>query len=185
MIAFSTNPALRQWTAQNIITSPTALEYLLGYGLLAPCAIYGLVRAARSNELGGNLLLAWVIVVPILVSLPFNLQRRLAEGVWVAIVVLAMTAFAAWEEARRFRSTRLGPALFTAFGLISTVLLYAGAMRAALRPAEPVFIPAEEARAFEWLDEHAPPASIVLAGFATGNALPAYAQDVPLHRPWP
>jgi len=179
VIAFSTNPALRQWTAQNIIASPTALEYLLGYGLLAPFAIYGLVRAARSKEIGANLLVAWVIVVPLLVSLPINLQRRLAEGVWVAIVVLAMTAFAAWEEAPRFRSIRLGPALAAAFALPSTVLLYAGALGAAVRPAEPVFIPAAEARVFEWLDAHAPPASVVLADFASGNALPAYAQDIP------
>jgi uncharacterized membrane protein YvlD (DUF360 family) len=179
VIAFSTNPALRQWTAQNILPSPTAVEYLLGYGLLAPFALVGLVRAARSHEIGANLLIAWVIAMPLLVSLPVNLQRRLAEGVWVALVVLAMSAFAAWEEAHGLRKANFGSALLTALALPSTVLLYGSAMRAAVRPAEPVFIPAAEARAFEWLDAHATPASIVLTDFATGNALPAYAQVVP------
>ena len=179
VIAFSTNPALRQWTAQNIITSPTAAEYLLGYGLLAPFALVGMVRAARSNEIGANLLVAWVIAMPVLVSLPVNLQRRLAEGVWVALIALAMIAFAAWDKGRALRRANLGSALLTALALPSTVLLYGSALRAALRPADPVFIPAAEARAFEWLDAHATPGSIVLTNFTTGNALPAHAQVVP------
>ena len=179
VIAFSTNPALRQWTAQNIITSPTAVEYLLGYGLLAPFALIGLVRAARSNEIGANLLVAWVIAMPVLVSLPVNLQRRLAEGVWVALIALAMSAFAAWDKGRGLRKANLGSALLTALALPSTVLLYGSALRAALRPADPVFIPAAEVRVFEWLDTHATPGSVVLADFPAGNALPAFAQVVP------
>ena len=177
-ITFSTNPALRQWTAQNIITSPTVVEYLLGYGLILPFALIGMVHAWRANETGMYLLVAWLIAMPVLVSLPVNLQRRLAEGVWVAGAALAMMAFASWER-RSPRMAGLAAALLTALALPSTALLYAGSVRAALQPAAPVFIPAAEARAFEWLDQNASAGSIVLANFATGNAMPAYAGVIP------
>src|SRR3972149_3565073 len=93
--------------------------------------------------------------MPVRVSLPVNLQRRLAEGVWEALIALAMSAFAAWDKGRGLRKANLGSALLTALALPSTVLLYGSALRAALRPADPVFIPAAEVRVFEWLDTHA------------------------------
>jgi hypothetical protein len=179
VIAFTTNPALRQWTAQNLITSPTALEYLLAYALIVPFVVAGVAASWRANEVGANMLVGWVIAMPALVSLPVNLQRRLAEGVWVAAAALAMMAIATWERRRGGRAPNLAAVLLTAFALPSTVLLYIGSMRAALQPAAPLFVPAAEARAFEWLDENAAPGSIVLANFATGNALPTYAHLTP------
>jgi hypothetical protein len=178
-IAFTTNPALRQWTAQNVITSPTVLEYLLGYGLILPFVVAGLVTAWRANEIGANMLVGWVIAMPLLVSLPVNLQRRLAEGVWVAAAALAMMAIAAWERRRGGGMPRLIAVLLTALALPSTALLFVSSVGASVQPVAPLFIPAAEARAFAWLDENAAPGSIVLTNFATGNALPAYARVTP------
>jgi hypothetical protein len=50
-----------------------------------------------------------------------------------------------------------------------------GAMQVAARPSSPAFLPSSQVNAFRWLEEHAPPGSVVLGSFATGNALPAWA----------
>ena len=41
---------------------------------------------------------AWVLALPMLAYAPFNLQRRLLEGMWVALVTLALVAIEGWRS---------------------------------------------------------------------------------------
>jgi hypothetical protein len=178
MLVFNIDPILRDWTAQNVITSPNPLHYLLAYGVILPFAVLGGVRLVRHSPWTGWLLAVWALALPVLVYAPFNLQRRLAEGGWVVLVTLALCAWASeWQGAdqKARRKQTLLAAGVTALLLPSTLFLVLGGLFAVAQPAEPLFRPADEVSVFEFLQSNARKGSVVLTAFETGNALPAWA----------
>ncbi len=173
-VVFSTDPFLKAWTSQNIISSPHPLHYLLAYGLLLPLAIWGGLRLARESRWEGWLVMVWVLALPFLVYLPVNIQRRLSEGAWVAVVLLAMKGLEGLTASRGHRSAWIKYALL-AFSLPSTLILIGGGMLTAYQPMQPAFRPREEVRAFEFLEGYARGGEVILSAYETGNALPAWA----------
>ena len=168
------DPYLRVWTAQNLIPSPPLWQYVLAYGWLLPLAWWGRRRWQR----GGwrkVLPVVWVALLPVLVYAPLTVQRRLADGVWVAWSVLAAAGLA--EAARRGGRSRVrklaGGVL--AVAVVPSVLVLAGAVGLAFRHAPPAFLPQREVAAFQALRAQAASGDGVLAAYATGNALPAWA----------
>jgi hypothetical protein len=121
----------------------------------------------------GGFLALWAVALLLLAYAPVTVQRRLVEGVWVALSVLAAAGVRAIPLERSVR--RLVAVGVLAISLLTSLVLLGGGILQAVRPAVPVFRPAAEVAAFEWLAEHAPPGSVVLAAFDTGNALPAWA----------
>jgi hypothetical protein len=149
------------------------VHYLLAYALVLVPAILGARDLIRSDLALGWFLPIWLIVLLLLAYAPITVQRRLVEGAWVALCVLAARGLSATPiEVRRRRL--LAGALLTV-SLLTPMLLLGGGLLQSLRPAQPVFRPAAEVAAFEWIAEHATPGSVVLAAFDTGNALPAWA----------
>jgi hypothetical protein len=173
IIVFSADPYLRAWTAQNQILSPSPPHYLVAYGLILVPAAAGAWRAWAEGGHRSWLPAAWALAIPLLAYLPLGVQRRLPEGAWVALAVLAAVGCRDWERMRP-ALRRLAPFLLGA-SLPSSLILIAGGMTAALRPGEPVFIPRAEARAFTWLGENVEADTNVLAAYRTANALPAWA----------
>ncbi len=169
-VAFNIDPVLSSWAAQNLITSPPFPHYLLAYGVLLPFAALSIWRIARAGERQAWLPAAWVCALPIFVYAPYNLQRRLAEGVWIALVVLALKALENLPEKKRFRWS-----LLWTLTLPSTLILLAGGTMAALTPAQPLFRPTAEVAAFQYLAQNAEADAVVLASRQTGNPLPAWA----------
>ena len=179
--AFARDPVLRGWSAQNAIISPNPVYYLLAYGGLIPLVFIGVRRLWLSLGLPALLPLAWLVVLPVLAYAPVNLQRRLIEGVWVAWLVLALAALdrpvpaaAAGESGRVRRWLRPYLLILSALMLVPAFILLVGGMAAARSPAVPIFRPAEQAQAFTELAGQAAPGEVVLASYATGNALPAW-----------
>ncbi len=167
------DPFLQTWAGQNILRSPHPVHYLLAYGLLLPWAVVGARRAWRSQDLAPLLLVGWVVALPMLAYAPTVVQRRLPEGGWVALAVLAALGLGNVKPAS---ATRWRLALGTiGLSFVGSVLLLVGAFQAAAMGAAPVFRPAAQAAAFEWLDQNAGADAIVLAAYDTGNALPAWA----------
>jgi len=113
--------------------------------------------------------------VPLLVYLPVNVQRRLAEAVIAPLSVLAALGLA--RLVRRLPAARarraLTAAVVGALSLSSLALLLL-ALPAAASRAEPVFVPGALVRAFDWLNARAEAGEVVFAAFRTGNRLPAY-----------
>jgi hypothetical protein len=176
LIAFRTDPFLVAWTDQNIILSPHPLHYLVAYGLLLPFSLVGVLHRPPSQRAQGYFLAAWAVSLPLLAYLPFNLQRRLPEGIWVVIVILALWGFqhlARDQDRRAARQLKLVWVTGLCFG--TTLLLLSGGILTAFRPAQPVFRPANEIQAFDFLSNSAKPGEIVLGAYESGNALPAWA----------
>jgi len=180
-ISFSSDPFLRAWTLQNIIRSPEPLQYLIAYGLVLPLAIAGILQLLQLDAWMGLFFAAWVLALPMLAYAPVNLQRRLLEGMWVALVTVALVAIEGW---RSRRSTGYSPLSFKRIERIvwifvlafpSTLVLISGAMLASWHPSIPLFRQMSEIEAFEYLKQSASPGDVVLASFDTSNALPAWA----------
>jgi hypothetical protein len=141
-------------------------------------------RAGQGNGLSSRrlLLLIWPPLGLLLAYAPVNVQRRLLEGVIVPLSILA--ALGVWRllgerpasgKAAGWRLRQIGLAALIMLCFPSTVLLLAGGALTAARPAWPIYHPADEIEALRWLDQHAPPDSLVLATFESGNVIPAYA----------
>ncbi len=168
-----TNPYLRIWSAQNQLPSPHLLHYLLAYGLILPFAVRGAVEAWRKSSSPGLLLSGWVVILPLLAYFPYPVQRRLPEGVWVALSILAMDGLSKWLTAR----PRLGwiRPVVVGFSVLSSMALVIGSINVAKSPARPAFIPGAEEQAYKWIAENVRQQSVVLASYAVSNALPAWA----------
>jgi hypothetical protein len=169
---FTENPAFRIWAAQNIILSPHPLHYLLGYALLLVPAAWGLVWAIKQREEQGLLLVAWVLVVPLLLYMPFNLQRRMIAGVQVPLALLAAVGLRAWFEGRP--RLRWGLAGYVALASVSNLLLVVGSLGPIHQRTTPIFRPGAEVATLMWLASHSRADEIVLASFEVGNVIPAW-----------
>ncbi|MBS1250873.1 MAG: hypothetical protein MAG431_02470 [Chloroflexi bacterium] len=200
LVSFRLDPVLKSWTEQNLITSPPFPHYLLAYGVLLPFVVLGLWRIARSQKDWAWLPVAWVCALPFFVYAPYNLQRRLAEGTWVALVILALKALdgpsvysgeyvgrngispdeslcVPWRPTLSILNSlkkRRWSWVFT-LAFPSTIILLVGGMLAVRTPTEPIFRPAAEVAAFQYLAQNADPDAVVLSSRQTGNPLPAWA----------
>ncbi len=173
-ISFTQDPFLKRWTEQNRILSPHPGHYLFAYGILLIPMIAGIRNRLRLKRISTLLPLSWIIAFPILAYAPHNLQRRLPEGIWVAVALFAAIGFSEWKVGRRVLKSWSSRVVLIC-SLLSSVLLILGGVRVAMTPEVPVFQPAEEVEAFKKVAEIVEPGSVVLTGFDTGNALPAYA----------
>ncbi len=118
------------------------------------------------------LLIGWPLIVPLLVYLPINVQRRLAEAVIVPLAILAVYGIAALAQ-RWPRGRLIALTLFAT--LPTSLLLLAGAYATALNTASPqVFYPTAQIETLHWLDWAALPGEVVLSSHASGNLIPAY-----------
>jgi hypothetical protein len=121
-----------------------------------------------------------VIAAPILAYLPVSVQRRLLEGVFVPLCILAVVglrfAIAPRLRARRVTTRRAWRRL-AALTLIltlptSALLMLVGAL-GVRQPTPFIFHSADERAALDWLNAHAPTDAVVLCTEQTGNYLPA------------
>ena len=76
--------------------SISCLLRLLGYGLVVPLALLGAWRTIRCRDQRKLFLIVWIIAVSALVYAPLLLQRRMVEGLHIALCVLATYGLANW-----------------------------------------------------------------------------------------
>lgn len=184
-VAVSNNEAFLQWSAQNLLPSPHPLHYVFGYVLLATPAAVGIGWAWRRARHGAPtatryaLLVGWTLLVPLLVYLPINVQRRMSEGVIVPLAILAAQGLylwtRGWRRRHRPRWRRSRMALVIVSSLTTVFWLWIGLnVTAAPSHDNPLFRPADELAALAWLNNNSQADEIVLAAVTTGNILPAF-----------
>jgi hypothetical protein len=183
------DPIWNVWANQLVILSPHPLHYLLGYALVGTLAIVGLVRNPKSR-IQNPKLLGWLIVVPFLIYLPFNSQRRLIEGWQIPLSIFAASGLVyvvlpAWRRSRvvqrlssyrryssrGLRSWLLASLLF--FSAATYVLLLVDQSMRMTAQVPPSFRDGREVEALRWLDQRVTYEDVVLSSYNTGNYLPA------------
>ncbi len=175
--SFSADPFLRTWAVQNRILSPSPWHYLIAFSLVLVPAVVGALHTLREGHLYKMILVSWVLALPLLAYAPTTVQRRLPDGIWVALVILAALGLPLLP--RLSSAGRRGAAIAVlVLSLPTTLLLWLGSLQTALVPGAPAFRPAEEVQAFEWIQRNLPRNSGVATRFEVANALPAWA---PVH----
>jgi hypothetical protein len=190
LVVFTVNPVMRVWSAQNLILSPHPLHYVVGYALVGLLAILGAIYVLRRRDEMTLRLVAWAVVVPPLLYLPFNLQRRLIEGWQVPLTILAalgLTRFVLpmWQRTRLVRWLIRFPRysvrglsrwaitlILLAMAPTYALLLGSGTL-AVLARTEPIFRDGGEVRALDWLATRATYNDVVLSSYQSGNYIPA------------
>ncbi len=173
VIRFSTDPFLLAWTQQNRILSPHPIHYLMAYGIVLVLAVIAILKKPWLEQPRWLLPVGWVLAFPLLAYFPHNLQRRLVEGVWVALLLLAALALQRWDIGASIK--RWFIISFNGLSVISSIMLMFGSMQVANYPAAPAFIPRDQVEAYQWLEGNAQRGTIVLANYRVSNALPAWA----------
>jgi hypothetical protein len=169
LIAFNTDPFLKNWTSQNRILSPPILDYLLAFLNILPFSIAGIVMVFRKKEWDACLPALWVLIFPLLAYAPYNLQRRLPEGTWVALVILAFIVIE--NQLARFQKPIRA---WAGLAFFSTIIFFVGAVFTVVVPKSPLFVSQNEKNAFSALGELAQKDDVVLADFRISNELPAW-----------
>ena len=122
------------------------------------------------NHLFYLLLASWIVVIPVVVYLPINVQRRLAEGVIVPLGILAVVGLRLLFPSRRhWIRVRRVVLILT---LPTAILLWLGATFSALSPGRPLFHPRDELTMMDTLNTIVPRDSVVFSLKETGNYLP-------------
>ncbi|HDQ71107.1 MAG TPA: hypothetical protein ENN19_03305 [Chloroflexi bacterium] len=164
---FSTDPVYRAWAAQNQILSPHPLHFLSAYGVALALACFAARDVWRADG-PGWLTVVWVCVAPVLLYLPFNLQRRLIVGAQAPLSLLAAWgAIKLWRGGKRWL---LGALIATMIPTGLILLLGGSAWMLSCPPL--VFRDRGEVAALDWLDKRIQPDDVVLTAYDTGNYLP-------------
>ncbi|KPL70775.1 hypothetical protein AC812_16660 [Bellilinea caldifistulae] len=167
-VAFRLDPFLKAWQSQNVILSPPVIEYFLAYGLIIPFAIVGILNNNTRPKF--RLLITWTCLLPFLIYAPYLLQRRLAEGSFVVLSILAINGLIHIRN-------RLGK-LWVSWYLINfvtTFTLLAGSLDVISAKAFPLYLHKEEVQLFESVRKLIPEQSVVLADWEISTLLPAHA----------
>lgn len=184
------NPILGGFMKQNITLSPPPLYFILGFGLILFLAIPGIIQAAQQRNPNNRLLMIWLAVVTLLLYAPFAMQRRVVVGVHVALSIFAAIGIIDWllPHLRRSRLAQwldlhlhYPPKRLAAFSTnlifaicaLSNAYLLAGLTIAAATRNPLLFHAGDQNAALEWLNENSSPDDTILAGFRTGNYIPA------------
>jgi hypothetical protein len=170
---FMTDSFVQLWASQNIILSPNPFHYALAYGVVIPFAVLGARYTWKNDQWKGWFLVTWVLLLPVLAYIPLNLQRRLPDGIWAALIALTFTGVESIDLS--VLQKRLGSAVLCLLILPSTFILFAGGIIEGTNPGLPAFRHVDEVGVFGYLAREAVPDSVVLTSFRTGNALPAWA----------
>ncbi len=173
VVVFLSEPAFRQWAAQNHTPSPPPLYYVLGYGPALALALAGARRFVRERGDAAVFVLAWPVVVAALVYVPIGIQRRFVEGVHVALCVVAAYGLTGLVERLSARARFVLVNLTLAIASLSNLYLVVGHIAAAAARSPAIFHAADLIVAIDWLGAHSTWRDTVLAAEPTGSLIPA------------
>ena len=179
----SGDEVVREWSQQWRHQAPGPLGLLLGLGLPLALALVALLWGDVRRQPALVVMTAWVVLVVSLLYLPnpVNIQRRLLDGLYLPIAVLAAAGLevviAARSRRRRGLFRRPGPivALSVGLSLVSTVVVWSIGIGEAASREKQIYLDSRVVSGIDWLNGvrgvGLPPA--VLSDADTGLFIPA------------
>jgi asparagine N-glycosylation enzyme membrane subunit Stt3 len=166
-----------------VTPAPPVLDFALGYGLLGLLAIVGIwiiVRQRLNPASAEWLVLLWAVITVVLVYLPFDLQRRLINGLHIPVCILAAIGLSRWLTHIRLKlgRRRLITNSVVTIGALGTLLVWSFPLLGMLTPpSESVttalfFLREEEIVALNWLRENSNSNDVILASPRLGMFVP-------------
>ncbi len=170
--AIHADPVLAAWNAQNATPSPSLLEWLLAFGLLAPLAAVGVAVALRRRRGEDGLLLGWALATAVGLALPLTLARRLSLGLGVPVGLLAGMG---WWRLRRGQWRASLQVALVGFCVLTPLFLLALGVGAAVGGHPLLYLSDGEWAVLDWLREHVSHEEVVLCAPEMGIFIPAWA----------
>jgi hypothetical protein len=187
-----TNAIFAAWDAQAVTPSAPWPHYLVAFGpYLLLAALLWWKRPSTRQQYA--IFWCWLLAVALLLYAPLNPQRRFLQGVHVPLSILTAISFSdviiprltrtrLWQRiiaSPRYETPKMIRLLLILFLLgmsMANLYLWADVVRTAviIQP-DPLFRPADEAEAVQWLHDNVPTAAIVLSDMQTGNFIAARA----------
>jgi hypothetical protein len=166
--AFQNDPYLQVWNKQSQLPSPHFVHYLVAYGAYLPFVVSGLIIITEEDARLGSFAAGWLLILPVLVSIPVSAQRRLAEGIWAIISVGTFGYIMNRKKAQRW-----------IYGLVvvaipSTLMIWVGSMMNLRFINSPIYRPKAEITMYRELQKISEIDSVVLSSYEIGNNLPAW-----------
>lgn len=175
------NPAMAEWSRQNVTAAPSPLVMVIGFALPLILAAPGIYRAVRQPEAHDDrFMLLWLLAMLVAVYLPTNIQRRFAIGMMLPLAYFATRALEAfWLQHlsnRRWRYRLLVVAV-PFMALTHIFVLFVPLLPALVnRPesAQGLFLERDYLNAYEWIVGYAAPGDVVLASQDVSQWLPGW-----------
>ena len=123
---FFAEPVMQEWYKQNLVYSPSLINFLWGYGFLIPLWITGVIVLMRTKRRDSwwMLILIWSTIIWILLYTPLNINRRFMNGWHIALALVSYSGLRyLYEQCKRLW---LKTALVSAsiVGLLSGIVFY-------------------------------------------------------------
>jgi len=164
------DPYMNAWNTQNLVLSPPISLFVISYGLFY---LFGIINMTKlrvaTNSTQGKLLLILAIIIPILIYIPFNLQRRLLEGLWVSLLILTMLIVQ--NSGNNVR--KISKVVFSILSVPSTIIILIMGIQATNKPASPVYVNNDALKIYKTAEELSANGNI-LTSFRTGNEITAW-----------
>ena len=170
---------LTYWSTHtaNPTPMPTWGIYLT-FGLTLILALLGTAYVIKTDHEYMRMAVLWFVGLLVVLHLPSESRWRFVEGWHVPMAILAAVGWYRGVLPRLglWVSPRLSTAGLALFLSMSTIFIFCILLvRITWKTDGDVFMDEADIAAAEWLDDHAPANSVVLASYDTGNRLPARA----------
>ncbi len=164
------NPFLRGWNEQSIVLAQPPIYYFFSFGVFYLFILinYNKLRVAINTPSFRTILIC-MIIFPFLVILPVNFQRRLALGIWIMVIVLALFIIQKLSKKTQYFAN----IAFVLIVLPSTLIILITSIGSSRNLASPTFTPVEYVNIYNRLGSLDGEKN-VLTIFRTGNELPAW-----------
>ncbi len=170
----STNhPVLSLWSSQNLTVSPPIWDLLISLSPALIIAIFAIPMLWRSERKEVETLLVWLLICLFLIYIPFSLQRRFLQGLFIPVALLAILVFEAWfTKFPRYKKASIMLLFF--FALPTNLILILTAFFGIQTKAPEFYLSHDELAAFQWIDKNLPEKAHILASSEIGNYIPSF-----------
>ena len=168
-------PLLSGWNAQNVTPAPSFLNFVLSFSPALILAIWGLWSALRQHEKDPiKLLLVWLVLAPVLIYLPFSLQRRFMTGYYIPVAILAVYAIyvALGRIKLAINPNKVFVPIFIVSILTNVIVLFSG-LYGVQTHNQLLYLSKDEDAAIGWIKVNTPQNAIILASPQIGTFIPA------------
>lgn len=162
------NPSFSGLLSQ-VQASPTPLMVVLGWGIIFPLTVVGLVSKSTDDEI--NFLKIWFSVGWLIIYLPFGFQRLLIRGLWIPTVLLATYGIKKISKGKIYLLIKLSGIILV---FVSFSLIYTAAKRVTETETNRwIYLTKEEGEIINYLNQHGDNEEGVLASYRIANIIPA------------
>lgn len=163
-------PFFKEWTRQNLLFSPSFLQYLIAYGVIFFCVLLKYRELRIATNMSRNIIIiTWIALLPILAYLPTGLQRRLPEGMWCAVIAIFLIVIESLPDSK----SRKWINVVGAISILSPVSILVTILFGLVNHAPMQFIDTQKTALYHQM-QTLPSGRVVISSYKTGNEIPAW-----------